>query len=98
MLLGITSFYITPILRRRLFKLDLELRSEGDEPVPGLEDEVVGVGEVGLAGRRVDDGLKRDAEERQRQEEDEYPEDEAKHGRRIIQRPGADASISACRD
>ena len=45
-------------------------------PQPGLGEEVEEVGEVCLAGGRVDNGLDRDAEERQCEDEDEEPEDE----------------------
>ena len=53
-------------------------------------EEVEKIGEVGLTGGRVDNGLDGNAEERQREDEDKYPENELQkrddgHGN-IIQR------------
>ena len=53
--------------------------------MPELGEEADDVIEVRLTGRGVDDGLERDAEKRQCEDEDEHPEDEPEHGRRIIQ-------------
>jgi hypothetical protein len=63
--------------------------------LPELREEVADVIEVLLTGGRIDDGLERNTEERQREEKDEYPKDGSKHGRYIIQQEEPGGGISA---
>ena len=77
--------------------LDSKVLRELNKPLPALGEETADVREVFLASRGVNDGLNRDAEEREGEDEDKSPEYGLQHGRGIIQQARAGGTISACR-
>lgn len=67
-------------IRRTDFRLlrlpDFEMLPRTCEPLPHLGEEIYKVAEVCLTGGGINDSLDRYAEERESEDENEYPEDE----------------------